>query len=135
MSQGNVEIVRRLFEAGARRDTAAVLAVYDEAVVWDVSRTDGADFEGGVFHGHDGLRRWHRAWYAAWENIENDLEELIDTGNDVVSVTTQRGRGRASGIDIEVKQWAVWTIRDGRVHRVVWFTNRQDALEAVGLSE
>jgi ketosteroid isomerase-like protein len=134
MSQ-NAEIVRRLFEAGARRDTATILALYDDAVVWDVSRLDGADFEGGVFHGHDGLRRWHREWYSAWEDIENDLDELIDAGDDVVSVTTQRGRGKASGIDVEVKQWAVWTLRAGRVIRVVWFTSRREALEAAGLAE
>jgi ketosteroid isomerase-like protein len=133
MPENNVDVVRRIFEAGSRRDGEAVLALYDEAIVWDVSRVDGADFEGGVFHGHDGLRRWHREWYSAWADIENDLEELIDAGENVVSVTTQRGRGKASGIDVEVKQWAVWTVRAGKVIRVAWFTSRDEALDAAGL--
>ena len=135
MSQENVEIVQRMFEAGNRRDTATLLALYDEAVVWDVSRTEGADFEGGVFEGHDGLRRWHLAWYAAWENTENDVHELIDAGERVFVATTQRARGKASGIDLELKQWAVWTIRDGKVIRVDWFTDRREALEAARLPE
>jgi ketosteroid isomerase-like protein len=29
----------------------------------------------------------------------------------------------------------VWTIRDGKVCRVVWYPTRAEALEAVGLSE
>jgi ketosteroid isomerase-like protein len=71
-----------------------------------------------------------------WEGFEDDLEELIDAGDHVISVVTSRGRGRASGVEVE---WAgnagVWTIRNGKVVRVVWFSSRKDALEAVGLSE
>jgi ketosteroid isomerase-like protein len=37
MSQENVEIVRRVCEASARQDSAAVLALYDPEVVIDVS--------------------------------------------------------------------------------------------------
>ena len=135
MSRDDVELVRRIFEAGKRRDSAAALALYDPDLVWDVSRLGGADFEAGVFHGHDGLRRWFREWYAAWENTENDLEELIDAGDHVISVHTQRGRGRASGIAVQIRQHAVWTIRSGKVARVVWFNSREEALEAVGASE
>jgi ketosteroid isomerase-like protein len=32
MSEENVEIVRRLYDAAARRDSGAVLALYDPAV-------------------------------------------------------------------------------------------------------
>jgi ketosteroid isomerase-like protein len=135
MSQENVEIVRRIFEAGAHRDGAATLTLYDHAVVWDVSRLGGADFGTGVFHGHDGLRRWFREWYAAWENTQNDLDELIDAGEYVVSVMTQRGRGRASGIEVDLEQYAVWSIRDGKVVHVIWFLTRKEAYEAVGLRE
>jgi ketosteroid isomerase-like protein len=136
MSRENMEIVQRLFDAADRRDSATLLSLYDEAVVWDVTRTDGADFEGGIFEGHDGLRRWHLAWYAAWENTESDVHELIDAGGTrVFSATTQRARGKASGIDLELKQWAVWVIQDGKVIRVEWFTNRHEALEAAGLAD
>lgn len=135
MSQESVKLVRRLFEAGYRRDSATALALYDPAVVWDVSRLGGADFGAGVFHGHDGLRDWFREWYAAWEDIGNHLDGLMDAGESVVSVHTQRGRGRTSGVQVELEQYAVWTIRDGRIARVVWFPTRDEALKAVGLEE
>ena len=135
MSRENVEIVRRLFDAGIRRESAAAFTLYDPALVWDVSRLEGADFGEGVYHGHEGIRRWFREWLAAWESVRNDLEEVIDAGDHVVSVTTQRSRGKVSGIDVELKQYAVWTIRNGKILRAVWFQTRDEALEAVGLRE
>ena len=135
MSQENVEVVRQIFEAGARRDSPTVFSLYDRELVWDVSRMEGVDFEGGIFRGHDGLRQWFRGWLAAWESVRNDVEEVIDAGDSVVLVTTQRSRGQASGIEVELKQYAVWTVQGGKVTRVVWFPTRHEALEAAGLRE
>ena len=71
-----------------------------------------------------------------WESFEDNVQELIDAGEQVISVVTSRGRGRASGVEVE---WAgnagVWTIRDRKIIRVAWFASREEALEAIGLSE
>jgi ketosteroid isomerase-like protein len=135
MSQADVDLVRRALEAGVPRDGASALALYDPALVWDVSRLQGVDFGAGLIHGHDGFRHWLREWYTAWESTHNDVEELIDAGEYVVSIMTQRGRGRASGAQVELKQYAVWTIHDGKIARVVWFPTREEAFAAVGLSK
>lgn len=59
MSRQDMEIVRRLHEAAARRDAARVLSLYAPDVVWDVSRGPLVALEGpGVYRGHDGLRRF-----------------------------------------------------------------------------
>jgi ketosteroid isomerase-like protein len=111
MSRDKVEIVRAVYDAVARRDTAAVLAFYDPEVEWDYSRGALAGLMGpGVYHGHEGLRRWNREWYTAWE-------------------------GRASGAEVEMstRQAGVWTIRGGKLVRVVWFPSVEEAREAVGL--
>jgi ketosteroid isomerase-like protein len=42
MSQENVEVVRALFDAAARRDSATVLALYDPEVEWDNTRGRGS---------------------------------------------------------------------------------------------
>ena len=138
MSRENVEVVRQVYEAAARRDNATVLALYASDVEFDVSRVPmGALIGGGVYRGHDGLRAFFRAWHEAWENIEAEFNELIDAGDDVITVVAaQRARGRASGIESEEPGRAgVWTIRHGKIARVVWFPTRAEALEAVGLSE
>jgi ketosteroid isomerase-like protein len=132
MSQENVEIVRRVYEAAAHRDSAAVLALYDPEVELDASRLRVVD--GGIYRGHGGLRRFFRQWHDAWNGIDYDFDDLIDAGDDaVVAVVTRHGRGRASGAEVEMHVALVWTIREQRVARVVWFPSRAEALEAVGL--
>jgi len=136
MSQENVEIVRRAYEAAARHDTTNVLAFYDPEIAWDISHAPARDVMGEphVFNGHEGLRTFFRQWYEAWKHVEPEVEELIDGGDQIVSVETTRGRGRTSGVVVELPHAAVWTIREGKIVRVVWFGSRANALEAAGLS-
>jgi ketosteroid isomerase-like protein len=56
MSQENVEIVRRVYDAAARHDAATVMALYDPEVEWDNSTGLGGITGGGVYRGHEGLR-------------------------------------------------------------------------------
>jgi ketosteroid isomerase-like protein len=132
MPRTNVEIIRRVYEAAARRDTEAVLALYDPDVEWDSSRMGIGRLAQGVYHGHHGLRSYFRDWSEAWESYEDYLEEVVDAGEYVISVVTVRTRGRASGVELQSKRAAVWTIREGKIVRVVWFPTREEALEYAG---
>jgi ketosteroid isomerase-like protein len=137
MLQENVEIVRQVYEAAARRDSATVFALYDEDVELDSTRLNIPFGEAGsVVHGHDGARSFFREWHEAWEIIDYDYDELIDVGDDhVIAVVTRRARGRASGADVKLHVALLFTIRRGKIVRLVWFPARADALEAAGLSE
>lgn len=136
MASGTVEVVQRLFEAASRRDSAAVFEIYDDYIVWDASRTERGAMAGKVVLGREALLRWLREWYEPWETLDDILGELIDAGEQrVVSSMIQRGRGRASGVEVEQELGTVWTIQDGRIIRAVWFPSRAEALESVGLSE
>src|SRR5688572_9448964 len=138
MSQENVEIVRRVYQAVARRDAAGVLALYDPEVEVDGSRLPESRMTGGphLLRGHEGLRKITREWKEAWEYAEDHCDELIDAGGDqVITVVTRRGRGLASGIEVETRRGGVWTIRNGKVVRTVWFPSVEGAFAAVGLRE
>ena len=140
MSQENLEVVRRVFEAEARGDIETLLALYDPDIEWDNSRSPVGDFAGTVgrvFRGRDGVQRAFREWYEAWEKVDSEVEELIDAGGEhVVSVFTYRARGRTSGAEVEFAHMAgIWTIRNGKVARVAWLPTREDALEAAGVPE
>jgi ketosteroid isomerase-like protein len=135
MSQENVEIIRRMYDAAASRDSPTVLEIYDPAVEVDMSQAPCRDVIGGrVYHGHDGLRAFYRQWNDAWETVESELEELIDAGNRVISIETTRARGRASGAAVELHECGIWTLRGGRIVRVDWLdATREEVLEAAGL--
>jgi ketosteroid isomerase-like protein len=136
MSQENVEVVERVFDAVARHDTEAVLEAYDPDIEYDFSGSPLGGLIGDtVYRGHDGMRRWVRDRYEAWESIEDDCQELIDAGERVVTFVVSSGRGRSSGVDTELRHYGVWTLRDGKIIRVAWFYDRKHALEAAGLRE
>jgi uncharacterized protein len=135
MSQENVEIVRRVHAAAARRDAAAVYALYHPEVELDASRVEIAGFTADdVYRGHEGLRRFFREWHEAWANVTYDFEELIDHGDRVLAVVTRRARGRVSGADVEWALALIWTLRAGRVSRLEWFPSRAAATEAIAAS-
>ena len=139
MSQENVDLVRRLYDAVAARDSETVLSLYHPELVWD--HTHNSEVAGligeTIYHGHEGLREWSRRYYEAWENVTAELEDVIDLGDDrVVAVLNYRGRGRVSGVEVQFTRMAgIFTIRDGQVTRAEWYRNAPEALEAAGIKQ
>src|ERR671918_2716699 len=112
MSQENVEIVRRVFDAVAHRDRASILALYDPEVEVHFSPGTLADRMGetDAFRGHEGLRAFDRELRQAFEDFETNCEELIEAGDRVVSVSRYRARGRRSGLVVDgPPQFGIWT--------------------------
>jgi ketosteroid isomerase-like protein len=136
MSDENVEIVKRIYEAVGHGDVEAVLGLYDPEVEWVFTRSPFGEFlKHDVYRGHDGLRRLIRERYDdAWREVEDDLEEVIDAGDRVVSVVSSHGRGRVSGAEVSMTHAGVWTFKAAKVVRVEWMT-QEEALAAAGLSE
>ena len=64
------------------------------------------------------------------------MEEVIDTtGDHVVLVNRATGHGRGSGATVELTFSSVLTLRDGKVIKLIVYSDHADALEAAGLSE
>ena len=140
MSAANVELVRRLLDMFAKRDHEAVFAFYDPDIEWDAAAGPGnfgvLDDLAGVYHGHEGVRTYWRRWLQAWKDLEFELEDVVDAGDQVVAlIRNQRQWGRHSGIVTEMPPYGlVFTIRDGKVVRWRSYPSQEAALEAVGLS-
>ena len=136
MSEENVEVVRRLYDAIDRGDADAVLALYDPEIEWHFARSPFRNLvRHDVYRGREALREFVRERYEdAWVSVTDQVEELIDADEYVVSVIKTSGRGRVSGAPAEKTHAGVWTIRDGKVLRVDWMS-REEALETAGLSE
>jgi ketosteroid isomerase-like protein len=136
MSRENVAIVRELFELFAKRDHERAFAYYDPDIEWDATRMEEMLPDlANVYRGHDGVRTYWRGWLSAWSDLDFELEDVLDAGDEVVAmVSHQRVWGRHSGIEIEMPPYAlVFTLRDGKVIRWRSFADQESALEAVGL--
>jgi ketosteroid isomerase-like protein len=62
-------------------------------------------------------------------------EQFEDVGDRVAVVLRYRARGRGSGVEVEGRESALWTLRNGKVARYAWFHEPADALEAAGRRE
>jgi ketosteroid isomerase-like protein len=134
MSQANVELVRRAHEAFNRRDVEAFLQDAGPDLALDWSRAVGP--EQGVFRGRDEVVRFLHSWWDAFDESVVVVDELIDAGDQVVFVFHGRQRGRGSGAEVDGRgSVLVWSFRDGKVTKMTLFQTRDEALEAVGLSD
>jgi|SRR6188472_2033889 ketosteroid isomerase-like protein len=71
-----------------------------------------------------------------WTDLAQEALEVIEVRDGrVLAFVRQTGRGRESGVPIEIHFFELCTIRDGRVRRIEYFRHRADALEAAGLQE
>jgi ketosteroid isomerase-like protein len=115
-----------------------VFAAYDQEIEWhtgDGLTAGWSDFE-PVYHGHEGVRNFWRTWFAAGETASFEYEEFIDAGGSVITILSQRMRGRTSGVELEWASYAqIWTIRDDKIVRIEFFADRDAALEATGFRE
>jgi hypothetical protein len=83
---------------------------------------------------HDGLNDWMsvwRRWLSAFDDYRLEVGEYEQLGAEVVLVdVVDRGRGRASGLEIDLAQTQVWRTREGRLLYCGVFADRGRALAA-----
>jgi ketosteroid isomerase-like protein len=132
MSQANVEIVRRCYRIWDQRDWSQVPGLAAPDVTIDLSRNV---FNPDVYHGVEGFYRLVSVIDDVWEHVDQTPTELIDAGDNVVAAVTLRGKGRESGIEVEMQLFAIWTLHDEKVVRIVGgYRDRSEALAAAGLA-
>ena len=131
MSQENVEIVRRSYEAFDRGDIDVAFEDFAPDFELDLSRAIGIDR--GTYNLAQ-FRRLTESFTENWESARYLADELINAGEHVVMPFTNRLRGR-DGIEVQARGIWLCTIRDGLIVRICLYQELQEALEAAGLKE
>jgi ketosteroid isomerase-like protein len=132
VSRENVELHRRLVAAFNARDVQALIALCDPSIELHTMMGVGD----AVYHGHDGLRRWHQDLEEAWgDKLRIDPEAYFDLGERTLAFNLLQGRGRHSGADVDMAyaQMAMW--RDGLMVYFRAYAHREDVLTDLGVSE
>ena len=133
MSKQAVELVRRAMEAWNREDLDALIPLSDPEVEF-VSIFAG--MEGRTYRGYDGLRRYFDDMRDTWSEFHREIEGVTDAGGGQVVVSFRLlGIARASGVPVDERVTTVFRLRDGRLHRMVVYRDRDEALEAAGLGQ
>ena len=130
MSRENVEIVRRVFEGTNRREWDAVMAAYSRDIEWDDRDLRP---EGAIHRGTEAMRAEMRAWFGTWSNYRQEIEEIVDAGEQVVVVVRESGEGKGSGAAMDQRIGVLVTLRAGLIVGTTLYREPKDALEAAGL--
>lgn len=85
--------------------------------------------------GSSGLAAMWREWLTPWDSYRLDVEDLIDAGDAIVVFARVQARTKHDGVLVQHSPAAIWRIREGKIAAIHFYLEREEALEAVGLSE
>jgi ketosteroid isomerase-like protein len=119
VSEGS-DFVSRMYAAINARDRGAIKALSAPDIV--VATTVEA------YHGPEALLGWLDEGDDAFDDFTVELLEVEELVGHVIASMRQRGRGKASGAEVDRRFTHVWTIRDGRAIRLQSFADRDDAV-------
>jgi ketosteroid isomerase-like protein len=129
MSQENVEVMRRLVEATAVGDYETAVADLDSDV--EIDDTDIPESTGA-----DSFRQWLSRWDEIWESWRIEGLELLPSNEDkVLALFRMIAKGKGSGIELERDDALLGEFRDGKIIRLGYYNDQQQAREAAGLSK
>ena len=131
MAQGNVEIVRRLYEAMDARDVEAITELVHEDGEWVPDRRVGER----PIRGRENVLRFFTDRAEMFGEIRTEVEQLRELDDRVLAFIHLTGRGRASDAPFDLRIAHLWTLRDGWVVRGEGYGSRDEALAAAGLDE
>jgi ketosteroid isomerase-like protein len=129
MSQENVEVVRRFFDALNARDEAAWL----DLVHPDAEFTSLIQEVEGTFRGREGAREYFRGLQTTFSDFRGDVERICEGPSGVAAEIRTRGTGHSGGTAVDLTDWLAMTQRDGKAIWWAFFRTEAEALQAVGL--
>jgi ketosteroid isomerase-like protein len=132
VSEANVELARRAFDAFAARDVEAVVAVMDENVEF-LPVTANLTTGGVPYRGHEGMARYLEDVGRVWDELRVYPSEFRDLGETVVALGRIHGRG--GGMIIDRPTGWVWRCRDGKIVFGRVYASQEEALREAGLGD
>ncbi len=132
MSQENVDKAREFIAAYNRRDFDAAIGDFDPEIEWVLPARQRSDSG----RGPSAALRFFAEIDETMEELRLEPQEFIDAGDRVATRLRHHGCGKESGVRIDEELYhQVATFRDGRIVRMEYFADWDEALEAAGVRE
>lgn len=131
MSEENLDVVRRSFEALVSGDFETAFASFDPHAEWATAEDEP---DARTYYGLERVRRLVASFAEPWADRFDRAVlpvEYIDLGDWIVVPTSGRLHGRGSGIEMDIRETYAVRLRGGRIIRVEEYRTREQALEAV----
>jgi ketosteroid isomerase-like protein len=132
MARSGEAIVRRVLEVISESGSVdAAMAELEQLMHPEIEFVNPEDaIERGTRTGEAGIRTVLESFIAgAGGGATLELEQVGERGGRVFTVTRIHARGASSGVEVlGPPTGAIWTIRDGRILRVEWHYDVDEAL-------
>ena len=127
MPEENLDVLRKSIEAfGSDRETW--LSTLDPGFEWYPLE------EGHIpSRGIDAAIGIRERWLESWDGHAIEIEEIRDGGDDLVAFLHLSGRGKASGVEVDLRFYMHWKLRDGKIVYLYEYDDRDEALAAAGI--
>ena len=139
----NAELIRAMLPspdvdlAQLFRDTAAyeaAAASLAEIIHPDFEAVAAWAGEGRTYKGIERFRQFWLDWLEPWATYHVHVDEIIEAGDRVLVLIRDRGRRPDMEAEVELISGSAWTVRDGKIARVEFYSNREELLERAGLA-
>jgi ketosteroid isomerase-like protein len=128
MSDANIEVLKRMYEAFNRGDIVTALSAIDSQIEWRV--TAEASPSPKTYHGHSGVRSALSSLLEVWSDYRNEPLEFIAADDCVVVRLRSQATGKASGAEVSGEVAHLWEIRNGKAVRFEAYLDPEEALRA-----
>jgi ketosteroid isomerase-like protein len=130
MSQELIELVLIGHDGFNRGDLSEAKARVSDDVEWGTTGSwPGLD---ETYRGPDALDEWMETLHSEWETFRVSVDEVVEDRGDAVVLTERlSGRGRGSGIEVEMQVFSVYWSEAGRIVKRDSFRTREEALAAL----
>ena len=130
----STQTIQALLEAWRRGEVdPAFLALLDPEVTYEDYNLP--DHVGEVYSGPEGMLEAVETWSEPYEEMTNELQRIVGSGDCLVAIHRFRARARYTGIEFDQPSAYVYRFRDGKIIRIQGFWDPEEALAAAGLVE
>ena len=133
MAAANLDLVRSIYAAWERGDWRST-----EWADSEIELVSIGGLEPGHWTGVAGMARAWREFMSAWDDLRAEAAQYHEIdGERVLVIVNNRGRGKVSGLEIgEMDEGGanLFHVHDGKVTRIVIYSDRDEALADLGLT-
>ena len=128
----NVRVIKQVFDAFARRDVDATLALMDPDVEF-FAPTATLAHEGTSYRGHEGIRAYFADVERLWEELRVTPSEYRANGNTVLVLGEIHVRGAVGYLADSPAGW-LWRLANGKVVHGHVYTNPDEAVRDAAIA-
>lgn len=111
----NIQAIKKLYEAWAKRDIKVILSQQTEDTEWSVAGSADKIPWAGPWHGRDGVEKYLKLLTESLQTEKYEVLEYFAKSDKVVVFGFQKGKAISSEKSYEIDFVHVWTLRDDKI--------------------